>query len=265
MNRSLRHIFFKTVGMLLAVAIQTEMLPLFARPLRVYTPDWPPFYIQDSATPSNKGMAWDILAHCSRQLDKSAVFDNYPIRRMAKLMEEGELDINIMSFKPDRQKNLLYGREVVFENNYIIIVGNHVKKTISNLSDLNSLSIAQLVGLRPSDTFKAWFDHRLQHQTGKETLQLSSEEQILKMLANGRIDATVASEAEFRWRSKKLGLTHKIRNTRLLIQKQPYFFVLAKKSPFLREKPHAISRLDHCLRDLKRSGRWAQMKKQYQL
>jgi len=85
------------------------------------------------------------------------------------------------------------------------------------------------------------------------------------MLASGRIDATVASEAEFRWRSKRLGLTHQIRNTQLLIQKQPYFYVIAKKSPILRQQPNAIARMDQCLRDLKRSGRWSQMKKNYQL
>jgi ABC-type amino acid transport substrate-binding protein len=235
------------------------------RPLKVYAPDWPPFYIQDGGSGQNKGMAWDILATCTRSIDPSTIFDNYPIRRMMKLMEEGEIDVNIMSYKPDREKMLSYGKEVIFENNYVIIVGNHVTKPIRKLNDLDTLSVAQLVGLRPSDTFKAWFDRRLANKAGKETLQLNSEEQILKMLANGRIDATVASEAEFKWRSQRLGLTHRIRHTKLLIQKQPYFFVMAKQSPIFRTKPVTLQRMDQCVRDLKKSGIWTEMKNRYQL
>ena len=245
--------------------ISSQAVIGFSRPLTVYTPDWPPFYIQEGNTKTNRGMAWDILSTCTRSIDPSAVFDNYPIRRMMRLMEDGEIDINIMSFKADREKILAYGQEVIFENKYVIIVGNHVTKPIRKLSDLNTLSIAQLVGLRPSDTFKAWFDSRLSRKDSKETLQLNSEEQILKMLANGRIDATVASEAEFRWRSQRLGLTQRIRPTTLLIQKQPYFFVMSRRSPLFRDKPGTLKQLDQCVRHLKQSGAWVQMKNYYQL
>lgn len=251
--------------LILVFGLFFDAVTAFGRPLKVYTPDWPPFYIQEGGGGANRGMAWDILATCTRSIDPSAVFDNYPIRRMMKLMEEGELDVNIMSFKPDREKIVSYGREVIFENNYVIIVGNHVTKPIRKLSDLDTLSIAQLVGLRPSDTFKAWFDKRLGNKGGKETLQLNSEEQILKMLANGRIDATVASEAEFKWRSQRLGLVHRIKSTKLTIQKQPYFFVVAKQSPILRTKPMTLQSMDNCVRNLKKTGTWAEMKNRYQL
>jgi len=254
-----------TRQLILIFVLSSHAVATFGRPLKVYTPDWPPFYIQEGGGGTNRGMAWDILATCTKSIDPSVVFDNYPIRRMMKLMEEGELDVNIMSFKPDREKILSYGREVIFENNYVIIVGNHVTKPIRKLADLDTLSIAQLVGLRPSDTFKSWFDKRLANKGGKETLQLNSEEQILKMLANGRIDATVASDAEFKWRSQRLGLTHRIKSTKLTIQKQPYFFVMAKQSPIFRTKPTTLQRMDNCVRNLKKSGEWAEMKNRYQL
>lgn len=252
---------------LLLVALVTISFwhPCQARPLRVYTPDWPPFYIQENDKKDQRGMAWDILERCTRSLGNSTVFDNYPIRRMLKLMEEGELDVNIMSFKSDREKILSYGREVVFENNYVVIVGGHVKKNIRKLSDLDGLSIAQLVGLRPSDSFKLWFNARLNKKSELDTLLLNSEEQILKMLANGRIDATVLSEAEFRWRSRKLGLVGRIKNTKLLIQKQPYFFVMAKQSPIYKARPATLSKMDSCVKNLKRTGAWGELRSRYQL
>jgi polar amino acid transport system substrate-binding protein len=229
-----------------------------AKPLSVYTPDWPPFYIQEADQGHSLGMAWDVLATCSRRIDKNPVFDNYPIRRMIKKMEDGELDLNIMSFKEDRLRIMAYGKEIIFENDYIIITGSHVTKPIRRLSDLNDLSVAQLVGLRPSDEFKRWFEDRLKNKSGKETFLLNSEEQILKMLANG-------SRAVVNWRTQRLGLTSRIRETNLLIRKQPYFFVMAKQSPIYKARPSSLSTLDACVRDLKRTGSWAKMKSRYQL
>lgn len=250
-----------------AVYLTVSLAPevVVARTLSVYTPDWPPFYIQEPGQENSRGLAWDVLATCSRRIDANPVFDNYPIRRMVKKMEDGELDLNIMSFKEDRLRLMAYGKEVIFENDYIIITGSHVTKPIRKLSDLNDLSVAQLVGLRPSDEFKRWFDERLKNKSGKDTFQLNSEEQILKMLANGRVDATVASRAEVKWRSKRLGLTSRIRATNLLIRKQPYFFVMAKQSPIYKARPSSLSKLDACVRDLKRSGSWAKLKSRYQL
>ena len=264
MRLRLKKRFIAALAMLLACAAM-DAVPAAGRALTVYTPDWPPFYIHESSSADSKGMAWDILRKCARTIDDAPIFDNYPIRRMLKLMEDGQLDVNIMSFKEDRTKFVTYGKEVVFENNYVVWVGSHVTKKIRSLSDLNNLSIAQLVGLRPSDQFKLWFDARLKNQGPKETLVLNEEEQILKMLASGRVDATVGSEAEVRWRSRKLGLSSQIKNTNVLMQKQPYFIVVAKQSPLFKERPSLLPKLDQCIRDLKREGTWATLRKQYDL
>jgi ABC-type amino acid transport substrate-binding protein len=260
--RKLGSFFYLSVFQIICSIIPGEGA---AKNLSIYTPDWPPFYIQDVDQNNARGMAWEVLATCSRKIDKNPVFDNYPIRRMMKKMEDGELDLNIMSFKEDRLRIMAYGKEIIFDNDYIIITGSHVTKPIRKLSDLDDLSVAQLVGLRPSDEFKRWFDNRLKNKSGKDTFLLNSEEQILKMLANGRVDATVASRAEVKWRSKRLGLTNRIRTTNLSIKKQPYFFVMAKKSPIYKARPNSLASLDACVRDLKRSGGLARMKARYQL
>lgn len=261
-RRKFRIVFYSFIAQTICSLVSA---PAVARNLSVYTPDWPPFYVQESDRENSRGMAWDILASCSRKIDRNAAFYNYPIRRMIKKMEDGELDLNIMSFKEDRLRILAYGKEVIFENDYVIITGSHVTKPIRKLSDLNNLSVAQLVGLRPSDEFKRWFDDRLKNKSVQDTFLLNSEEQILKMLANGRVDATVASRAEVKWRSQRLGLTSRIRTTNLLIRKQPYYFVMAKQSPIYKARPDSLRTLDACVRDLKRSGRWTTMKALYQL
>ena len=189
----------------------------------------------------------------------------YPIRRMFKYMEQGELDLNIMSFKADRAGKVDYGKEIVFENNYSVWTRSSLTKKIRVINDLDDLSIAQLVGLRPSDSFKAWFENRLKNPGNKENLVLNDPDQIVKMLASERVDMTVASSPEIRWRSAHLGLRSKVKDSGLIVKKQAYFFVISKASPVYKQNPDLLSRLDQCVKNKKRDGSWASLKLKYQL
>ena len=235
-----------------------------ARSLTVSAPDWPPFYIHEDNS-KGKGMAWEILEICASRIDKNAVFDMYPIRRMFKYMERGELDVNLMSFKPDRAKTLDYGKELVFENQYDVWARASLKKPIKSIADLNNLSIAQMVGLRPSDEFRSWFDNRLKSNSPIETLQLNHPEQVFEMLAHDRIDATVISSQEARWRTKRMGISSKVKDTGFSLKSHSYFVVIAKESPLYKQDPGILGRMDQCVRDLKANGTWARLKAHYDL
>ena len=237
---------------------------VLARSLTVSTPDWPPFYIHEEKEPRNKGLAWDILSKCTSQINKSVRFDMYPIRRMFKYMEDGSLDVNIMSYKPERLSALDYGKELVFENTYSVWVRSSLPHPVRTLDDLKNLNVALLIGLHPSDEYEAWLAKRLSTTSDKETLIVNEQEQILKMLASNRTDATIASGPEFRWRGSRLGLSAMIRDTPLIIKKQAYFFVLAKKSPF-HNNENLLPLMDQCVKDMKKSGFWAALKNYYQL
>jgi ABC-type amino acid transport substrate-binding protein len=250
-----------TFGLILMVSATVS----HGRSLTVSFPDWPPFYIHDASRPTEQGLAREILGICAEEVDKTANFDMYPIRRMFKYMERGDLDLNIMSFKPDRLATLDFGKELVFENSYVVWTRRSLNKRITSIQDLDSLTIGQLVGLRPSDPFKLWFENRLKTQPDKETLVVNSPEQLLKMLASERIDVTVASQAEFKWRGKKLGLTSKIKNSGFVIKSQDYFLVMSKASPLYKQNPQLLNTLDQCVRKLKITGKWAKLREHYDL
>jgi ABC-type amino acid transport substrate-binding protein len=247
---------------LLALALAT---PAMARSLTISAPDWPPFYIHEDRKTPHKGMAWDILATCASKIDKNPVFDMYPIRRMFKYMEAGDLDLNIMSFKTERTSTVDYGKEVVFENTYSVWSRDSLTIKVKSLADLDNLNVALLIGMRPSAEYKKWLERRQSTPSGKETLILNEQEQILRMLADDRIDATVGSTPEFRWRARKLGLTSKLKPTGLVIQKQAYFFVVAKESPIYKQNPRILQRMDQCVKEMKKSGTWLKLKDHYQL
>lgn len=236
---------------------------VMARSLTVSTPDWPPFFIHDA--PAGRGMGWEILAQCGQEIDKHLVFDMFPIRRMFKQMEDGSLDVNIMSFKEDRTKIVAYGKEVVFANTYGVWVGAHVNQEIRRLTDLDNLSIGQLVGLRPSDQFRDYFDKRMKKNGNKESIELNDPDQVIKMLASQRIDAAIISSPEIRWRSKKLGLQNKIKDAKYSVKSQDYFFVVSRQSSFFKKDPDLIRKLDTCVKTMKLSGRWHTLKTRYEL
>lgn len=235
----------------------------FARSLTASAPDWPPFFIHGSS--DRKGFAWEIFSNCASAIDPNVTFENYPIHRMFRYMERGELDLNIMSFKKDRLASLAYGKEVLFENNYSVWTGAHIQRDIKKIEDLNQLTIGQMIGLRPSDQFRSWFEERLKDGERSKSYLLNEPEQVIKMLANGRIDATVISSPEIDWRAKRLGLREKIRDTNFSLQKQDYFFVIAKESPYFKRDPRLLDKLDACVRSLKQSEQWQRLQEKYEL
>lgn len=120
--------------------------------------------------PSDQGFAGEILSLCAVKIDPNANFGAYPIRRMMKYMERGDLDVNIMRFKPDRALFLDYGKQTIFENSSVVWKRRSLKKSIKTIHDLDSLSVAQLVGLRTTDEFKEWFDSRLKSKSEIDSL-----------------------------------------------------------------------------------------------
>jgi polar amino acid transport system substrate-binding protein len=184
---------------------------------------------------------------------------------MFKKMTSGDLDVNIMSFKAERTSALDYGKEVVFENTYGVWSRVSLPSKVKSLNDLNVMNVSLLIGLQPSREYKKWLANRPSEAPSKETLILNEQEQVIKMIADNRVDATIASGPEIRWRARKLGLTSKIKDTGLIIQKQPYFFVVAKESPRYKQNPDIVRRLDQCVKEMKKSGTWLKLKEYYQL
>jgi ABC-type amino acid transport substrate-binding protein len=236
----------------------------WCRAMTISTPDWPPFYIHDSDDTDARGLAWDVLRICSVKNNVNPIYEMYPIRRMFKYMENGDLDLNIMSYKSDRAKALAYGSEVVFENTYGIWTRASLRNKVTSLADITHLSIAQLIGLRPSDEVKALLEARLKNPQSQETLILNDPDQVVKMLATDRIDATVSSVAEIKWRATKLHVANKLRFTGVVVQRQKYFFVMSRQSPLFLQQPQILKGFDQCVRDLKRSGVWSRLQQKYQ-
>jgi ABC-type amino acid transport substrate-binding protein len=235
-----------------------------ARPISISAPDWPPFFIHDAPNEANLGMGWDILKRCTTQLTLPATFETYPISRMFKYMEGGQLDLNVMSFKPERTKILDYGREMIFENNYNIWIRANLTNKIQRLADLESLNLAFLTGSKTTAEAQSMLEHR-KGNNSIETIYVNEQEQIIRMLAAGHSDATISSSPEFRWRLKQLKLEHKLLDTGISIQSQAYFVVASKNSDVYRQNPNLLNQIDQCVKNLKSTGVWAQLKKRYEL
>ena len=127
--------------------------------LRINDNDWPPYFFGGKeGTP--KGIGKEILHHCLVDSDYKFKFTFYPINRMHKYMEEGELDINIYSYKPERESFLVYGSEPLFVAGYRPIVRKNETRTIDTIADFEPLLLGHLHGLSYSEPFYRYLMHR---------------------------------------------------------------------------------------------------------
>lgn len=234
--------------------------------ITISAPDWPPYYIDQTKEPGDlKGFGWEISNMCSIKLGLSPKFEQFPIRRMFKEMEKGTLELNIMSFKADREKAVSYGKEVVFSNSYGLWTRTGLQRIPKTFTDLDTLTLAELVGLRTSDAFREYLDRRHKMSGDSKIQTLSETDAIAKMLASSRVDAAVTSNAEMRYRLKKLGLTSKVSQAPLNVTTQDYFFVISKNSKILKTQPDIVVKFDQCVRQLKSNGIFEKLANKYSI
>lgn len=238
--------------------VPSTILAGTSRPLMVSAPDWPPFYIEGRPI-GKRGLATEVLSRCSESLKLSYQLVDLPINRMFKAMERGDLDVNIMSFKPDRTKFLVYGKAPVFKNSYVPFVKRGSTIKIKSIASFDNLRVGDYVGIRTSDEFRAYLDKRLAQPDGRVDV-VNAADSLVKMLVKGRIDITVAAKTELPFRAQSMGYPPgSIQPLPYVLKSADYFVVISKASPLLRSRPSLVTEFDHCITAMKKDGTYARL------
>lgn len=222
------------------------------RRLRISAPDYPPFYMDSSAT-GQMGYAKEISTLCAQRLSIAHEFVDLPITRMFKMMKKGELDLNIMSYKSDRAEFIEFGKVPIYQNRYVPFIRHDEARPVQSLEDLAPLRIGHYVGQRPSESYSTYLEQRLKANDDSVSI-VNSNQSLIKMLAKKRIDVLVGEEVKVLWYAKQLGFDQQIKRSTWIIRSQDYFWALSKKSPLLSRVPDLVERLDHCVIALKDDG-----------
>lgn len=248
----------RLVGLVL-LALASCALSVPAAEIVVEDTDWRPWTF-GGAEDHPPGFAKEVLDRCLRSVGHKPRYLDYPVVRLYEALENGDLDLHVMSRQPERERYVVYGEEPLFTARYRPIVRVDEPVRIRELGDLDSLRLGHVRGLRYSDEYLEYLEARLAAGTADETV---SNESILRMLVAGRIDAFVNQAATSRWFAHQLGLADRIRIEEFDIRTSDYFLVVSRRTTAVDDPAALVAELDECIAALKLAPAWGELRRKY--
>lgn len=230
------------------------------QPIVINDPEWPPYFF--AGRPEHPpGLMKEILSQCLTRMQVPFEFKFQPIERMQVGMEQGTLDINIFSYKKEREKILDFGKEVMLTSRYVPIIRADSNITIKKISDFDQYRLGHTIGLRYSREF---YDYILKRKAASSLDESSKEEFNIRKLDAKRIDVFVSTDSTVLWVANRIGLGDKIKLIDFDIQKADYFISVSKKSPRIPDRKAFIHNLEECIRGMRKSGEICSVYKKYE-
>jgi polar amino acid transport system substrate-binding protein len=213
---------------------------------------WPPYFMID-AEQEGSGLGKDIINACLPRIGYQVEYNELPIKRTHHFMEMGEIDITVYSYKEKRKEILFYGKEVLFNSEYGFMVRENSEIKIATLNDLSPYVMGHLAGLSYTPKLKKIIQDK--DERGEVVTGYSLEAMFAQLLAEiPRFDIMADSKKTFYWQAKKLGVTDKIKVLDYSIKNKAYYITVSKRSKNIKKPQEFLTKIDNCLRDMKRSG-----------
>jgi polar amino acid transport system substrate-binding protein len=221
--------------------------------------DWAPFLFAGKKGAPD-GIIKELMARCLPGTGFRGEFRYYPIKRMFSYLEEGRIDVNVMSYSADREAYAVYGREPIFTSSYRPFVRADRDLEIASLSDLDPLRLGHLAGLEVSPEYQDYLESR---RRGGSLTTTTTQESLIRMLLADRIDVFVLPRESLAWRLQEMGLSERIRALDLDVRSSPYFVTVSIASPRIAEPAAFLGTIDTCIAEAKRSGAHEEILERY--
>lgn len=221
--------------------------------------EWPPYFF-GGASGKPRGIGKEVLQRCLPETGYTFRFTFFPIKRMRKYMEEGELDINIYSYKKSRESFLVYGKEPIFKAGYrpVVLAESNIK--IDSIEDFDPLLLGHLLGLRYSPKFYDYVQDRIKQGNIVTT---PKSQYILNLLLEKRIDVYVGISESTKWYANYARAGHLIKILDYDVKTSQYFISLSKKSKRIKDKQGFLDTMDNCIKELKVTGEYEDITSKY--
>ncbi len=232
----------------LTVVILTVALPLHAGDAVqfVYYYDYAPFGWEEDG--KMRGIYIDIVNEVfTNKLGIPVNHKGYPWKRAQAMVKAGKSDGYCTTVTPERLSFSYATKEPIIEVNFKI----YTPADNPRLDQLRKVkSVPELKGFKLADySGSGWAKKNL---TGLSIHWLPTNEQIWKVLINGRADAAVKNEWTTRYILKTLGYHDQIVELSHPMNKEPTAFhiFIGKKSPFTKY----LGQLDDTIRQMRQDG-----------
>ena len=192
--------------------------------LIVVTEYWAPFRIKDDTEKYGfKGIDIDILKGLAQHLNTEIDIVRCPFARALELVKNGYADIIPgIAFTDNRAEFIEYVYPAYFSVGPVFYTQKGRGHMIQEYRDLYECKIGYSINSAYFEPFNS--DQKLE-KTG-----ISTEEQLVKMVALGRIDVVVGTNPNFAYDIKQYGLKDKLEQTVYIpAEKTAIFFGLSRK------------------------------------
>jgi ABC-type amino acid transport substrate-binding protein len=179
---------------------------------------------------------------------------------MFTYLEEGKIDVNVMSRTAEREAYAGYGRETMFSSSYRPFVRADRNHDIRSLQDLDGLRVGHLAGLECSPAYRSYIDARIAEGTVVVT---TTQESLIRMLLADRIDVFVLPRESLSWRVHTMGARDQIRSIDLDIRTSDYYVTVSRNSELVADNGVFLEAMDACLIQAKRDGSHARILHRY--
>jgi len=176
---------------------QENLLPI------VYE-DYPPYEYRENG--KDKGMNLDLISEAFRRMGKTPLFEPRPWKRALFELKNGDILALSSGFRTPRREKIIFfpDEPLAMETNVVVVPAD---------SELTVTCLADLQGLRVGIVRDYIYGHGIDEMKGFHRIEANSSHQLVRMLANRRMDAAVGNKAVLRHIAKKNGMLEHIRFT----------------------------------------------------
>ena len=211
----------KLINIIVFLLVTLSSHPSFADTLRQAATPYPPFTIINGNTVH--GIDMEIIHKLAKELGHTIKLVPCPWKRCLKMMEQGEIDLLAsVLFKQEREKYMAYIKPQYIHVSHVFYTKKGSPIKIKKYNDLHSLIIGRELGAVNFEPFDS--DPKI------NKVDLINNDQMLKLLLLGRVDAVVGEGTMLSYVANKNGLSNKITLQSFKKIGRHSYFTLSRKS-----------------------------------
>jgi len=209
------------------------------------TEEWPPFRINNSSTLSGfSGIDIDLMKKLERSLGIPIEIQRHPWARALEMMREGQADmITGIAFTDERSQFIQYVPSSYAAVTPVFYTQKGKGSSIRSYEDLYGKSIGY--------STNSFYYEPFSSDTTLKKVSLTTEVQILQMLALARLDVAIGTDPNMSWDVKRLGFGDKLEMTAYRPSATTELFIGISRKSSVVTMANAI---DEAIRTMKSDG-----------
>lgn len=219
--------------------------------LIIATDSWPPFRIHKED--SYEGIDFDLWNEVAKRLDVKITFKRYPWSRSLINMKNGTVDaMSGLAKREERALYIDYTTPSYYTCSTVFYTQKGLGETIQTYDDLKK----HLIGYVSNSAYFQPFDS----DTNLKKRAVTTEAQLLKMLAAGRLKVMIGTDCQVDYDIAQLGLTHKFEKAIFRPNNDVDLYVgISKKSTYSQD----ISKINETIKEIVEEGLVKEFAKKY--